>query len=194
MNNQRGAINLVAICLLMLVSSLGILVLKQRIHHVKLIQAKQHLLLCSKELNGETNNLVRMMNKTNPMLKALTLAKYGSLIIPGIGQVTHKSAKIALKSIKQFQQLKFISYLKNLYLIRKKKCPLSVLSFKTPYRTKVSQALLRDKFNRTVLREKKWKQVLKNKNWLIKTFYQSNGTSTSQLRSRDNLLSHYFSL
>lgn len=147
--NQKGEITLFSCLLLLGLMAMVLLCGLELRKSFKLLEKRTHLFLCVKETKGEFNEFMKFMGRTNWGIKNINRASLIMVFIPGL-----QGAAMDAQKLKKFliysQNIRLVSYLKNLKDIRGKSCPLDPRMFITPFKPK------RDAEEALVLREKKW--------------------------------------
>lgn len=129
---ERGEIISLSLLLVLGISSLLILMsleLKRDFSHLR---QRGKLFLCAKETKGELTLFLEFMGKSNWAINNLHRVSMISLFIPGLQGISANSAKVK-QGIQTYQNLKLISFLKNLAQIKSKSCPIDLDLFKTPF-------------------------------------------------------------
>ncbi|MBT4793357.1 MAG: hypothetical protein HON90_17430 [Halobacteriovoraceae bacterium] len=186
--NERGSTTLFGISLLILISLIGLHILSKRINEHKDLHSKQSLLLCTKKINGETQQYIKKIQRYNKALKLLTLGKAISLFIPGANVATSSGMRQAIKVLKLIQLKLAFSYVKNITIEFNKHCYFSPNLLITPFQYKLV-GFSRNKFNEALPRGNKWKiKTLKGKYIIITIINLKSGKIISKIHEV-NLLS-----
>lgn len=170
--NERGNTTLFGLMLVMVISMIGLHLIKLRVDYTKSNEQFQKLLLCSKETNGETKQFYDRISKSNAFIKALTITEYTSTVIPIYGVVASNSAAQAVEAIKLIQVGYLLSYLNKLRELTQKNCFLSPNIYKTPYELSITSGLERNQFEEAKLRGDNWKYANMNAKSMIVTKLQ----------------------
>lgn len=181
MQNEKGEAQLITIIIVFALSNIIIISLKGRVLNFKELREKQNTLLCIKQINGETKNFINYIDKINRPLKILTIAKFTSILVPGIGTVTQKSSKTAIKALKKLQSTALASYVKNTQTPLLKYCPSKNIKLLSPYKLAKRGLFKRDKFNQTIFKGRRWEYFIYAKKFYIKTIFSPQGKSKSYM-------------
>lgn len=132
LNNQRGAIELSTLSLLIIVSLLFLthLLIQSTLYR----RLDQHLdqLTCLKEVIGVTQEHIYKIGKLNQLIRLAQKTQVATIIIPGLQAGTMKIQE-AKKLIKYTQYFIHLSYLKNLATLQTQSCHVPLILYKTPY-------------------------------------------------------------
>ena len=184
--NEQGNSTFIMILFLLMISIAGSGLISQHISIIKKERNRYLLALCSKELNGLTGQLIKDINKTNRIIKLISMGQWASIIIPGFNIKTKVMAQKIKKAIAKKQIIDSQIYRKNIFQLQKKGCSFSLNTAMTPYKVYLTQAT-RDSFFQLVRRsQKEWKIIHFNQDQLIKTSFTLEGKSVSRGR-RDQL-------
>ena len=150
--NQKGEILVVSCLVIFLGSALFLLTFLQLKKSFTQLQRRAKIFLCVKEAKGELHSLLSFNGRLNWAIKNINRAQLVTHMIPGVSFVSAKALK---KSLQQLQQVKIVSFLKNLALSSKKGCPIDLNMMKTPFKN-AGLSFKRDFEGRLILREQKW--------------------------------------
>lgn len=154
--NEKGNTTLLGLTFLLLFSILGSYFIQKQLFYISEQKTKQELLLCTKKVNGLTQNFIQNIKRTNYLLKMLTIGKYASIFIPGINLTTTTGVKLGIKTLKITQQTLLFSFMKNMGKMAMNQCSINPLRvIQTPYQH-YGLDFKRNKFNEAKLRSKKW--------------------------------------
>lgn len=154
--NENGNSLFLSMLLLMLISLVGIIGLKNRLQEYKDIKNKTELLLCTKTLNGEVLTFHNHIKRINKYIKTIMIAKLGSYFIPGFNITTKAAAKIAIRVLKAKQYMHLVSFqAKSTALLLKRQCLFSPKVLTTPYHIGLN-GFKRNKLEEAIIKGAKW--------------------------------------
>jgi hypothetical protein len=154
--NEKGNSLIFSMLVLLLCSILGLNFIHTRLTNIGKQKRLQSLLICTKKLNGKSRVFIERMEKTNSILKTLTITKLASTTIPIYGAVAAKSIKVIKKIIKAAQRVILISFLNFVAYTALKNCSITPNIYKTPYKVTKSLDLTRDAYDQAILRGNTW--------------------------------------
>lgn len=189
--NEKGNSLFFGLIILMIFSCLGLHFIKKRMNQISVLKNKQELLLCTKQVNGLTTNLIKTINTTNYWLKVATITDLLSITIPYLGTAAKLSTKQAIKTLKAVQMVKTTSYVKNIARLHRARCSFNLSIYKTPIKYYIA-GIKRNKYNEAYYREKKWTYKIYSKEEMTKNSVTKSGNVESILTKKVNLLSKLF--
>ncbi len=152
--NQRGEMNLFFV--LMVAGLSGIMILcalrLQRSFH--LLEKRTELFLCTKETEGEIQQYMKFMGRTNWALKNLQKARLVMLFIPGLQGMALEGEKLK-RTLILYQNLSLIPFLKKMAELKRRSCPMDPRIFITPFQLGGS-VYQRGADGSALLRSSKW--------------------------------------
>lgn len=169
--NQHGNITFSGLCLLFILCTIGLGVIKLKIHNLKATKDKTKQFLCVKEYTGSLKEHFKKIQKINRYIKSLNHSKNASLFLPGYGLVARSAFKNIENILIKSQNIIHISYLKYLRGLNKKGCSFSAQIYKTPFRHR-GFSLKRNHFNEAIAREKKWSSYIISSSVTLKIVQQ----------------------
>ena len=174
--NERGSSTIYGVLIIFLSSLIMLVLIQHKIYLQTRIEHKQDLLLCTKFVNGEGQTYVQNIERSNTALVAGTVASLSPII--GV----RSAAKAAVKALKLYQQIKRITFIKNILNPKYGNCNIAGVSQFSVYKMKGFQ-FKRDLTNRALLRNKKWKIITANTHGLIiNSFSRKKGATKIKTR------------
>lgn len=175
MGNEKGNMTLLSIIFLLSLSSWSIVFLQNEAKLFKELKARLRVFTCMKRLNGESKRHIKWMEGLNKTIEVANAAMVSANpVVISIAKATKKGAQLG-------QQVKHISFLKDLVLMTKNKCLFDPYAYKTPYKNK--GLLTRDSLGRASLRSKKWKQASIGTQVILRTKVEKSGNFGLKMKS-----------
>lgn len=172
---ENGNSTFFGLILLMILTILGLNFYSIRLNNLQHLKDKQELLLCTKELNGETRKYVKEMEYTNDALAAATAGK----VIPIPNPIIRLAFSFGVEALKTYQNNLGISFMKIKQKLSKKSClnPFYLITNK-PYKS-IAGFYKRNKLNQAIKVGKKWKISLRKGKYRITNTYFLRGKKLS---------------
>lgn len=170
--NEKGNSLIFSMLILMLCSLVGLNFVQTRLTNIGKQKRLQALLICTKRINGKARVFISRMEKTNAILKTLTITKLASTTIPIYGAVASKSIKVIKKVIKAGQRVMLISFMNFVAYTALQNCSLAPNIYKTPYKITKSLDLSRDLYDQAILRGNSWFFISKLGGYIIQNKFK----------------------
>jgi hypothetical protein len=170
--NEQGNSVVFSMLVLLLCTLIGLSFINNRLKNIGKQKRLQALLICTKKLNGKSRVFIERMEKTNSILKTLTITKAASTTIPIYGAVASKSIKMIKKLIKATQRIMLISFMNFTAQVSLKECSVSPNIYKTPYKVSSRMNLKRNLYDQAILRGNTWKFISKKGRNYIQNKFQ----------------------
>jgi len=183
LTNQKGNSTLFGITLIILFTFITLNIIHHKLKLFSNLQQKQQILICTKEVNGMTQALVKKIRETNHWLKILTLSKHITMAVPYLGLSGKISTKAGIKLLKKAQMLAVISHLKKMKDLDLKSCSFNWSIYKTPI-TILGLHIKRSQFNEAIFREEKWKYYVYSQSEITINSISNSGQVSSRISKR----------
>ena len=182
LGNERGSASFIALAVLLILTLSFTAIMRNDLSQIKQQNRLYRGLLCAKELNGRTSQLIRRMNTTNRMLMLLKAGKAISVLIPKLRLLTGFLGKATKKSLMSYQLFQLNNYRFQLARMNRRSCHALPSAYKTPFKAGAVR-IKRDKWDRARSRGKDWKVDTIGGNLKIKSKFElRNGKSKTELR------------
>lgn len=171
--NQKGEVTVLTTLLIATLTGIVLLCALELRKSYSLLEKRTHLFLCVKETKGELHDYLKFMGRTNWAIKNINKASLIMMFIPGLQGIAADAQK-AKKYIQYAQEVRLISYMKTLSLLRERKCSTDPRMFLTPFKLG-SRLLKRDAHGAAELREEKWTYYYLSKPYLLQIEINASG-------------------
>lgn len=176
--NEKGSVLLFNLCFILILLSISLSVLQNKIKTIKETNQLAINYLCMKNLTGELKQHKYVMNKGNDVIKLANLGKIVGLFTNPAFTVTAQKVK---KATQKAQAVYHISYLKNLVFLYRKGCIFSPSSSKTNHLSKSVVKLQRNVLGLVKQRKAPWSILSIGKKNILKVNYKNSTPSTGEL-------------
>lgn len=169
LGNSDGFFTLFGAIILFLI--FGLLTLSFQYSKWSLARLKNELrgYICIKEFNGLSYKYTQQIEQMNQVIEIANKGKVASLLLLNLPAAT--TAKKVKKVAQAKQYYDHFSFLKNIYLLKQKNCPLSLFQTISPYSKGVAGPLSRNT-NGTARGKQKWINLFRLKKKVIKETFQ----------------------
>lgn len=169
--NQKGEVTFTFILLMVVINSV-LLLFGLRLHFNWLnLENRSKVFLCAKEYKEESSLFINKVEKLNWVIKNTDQAQKVAMFIPYLWPYVGKAEKV--KTASKFLQSKYLAdYLITITKLKKKKCPIPLGEYTSPYILGANLGFQRDQHDQAKLRKKTWNAIIKLSNHQVQLQYK----------------------